>query len=321
MEEEPALSSSVIPTLSNTSQKDNNIEGSLEEKNTDHPDENSKENRVSIKEQHTEEELAVDTKNVNGDEENVDFKLTGDNEEVLEATEAEGKGEKDEEQIKEENKPEEEPIVEEDVFIEEPPPDPTAPFDFSDSKEALKEPFELRPDQLAEVEQLWDVYQNYTPAYTDIDGYITEKELVYMLKSLLLMTYTPEQLEELIAYCVRPPHAEGHITFEQFLKMVTIRQRDFEIEDELRSSLQVFDPGRTGTIDREYFREVLAKQGHKMPQKQLDNLIKEVDMSNDGTIGIEDVVGTMCIDLNKEDLMMLRASVYPPDEPPVEENF
>ncbi|CAH2092152.1 unnamed protein product [Euphydryas editha] len=203
---------------------------------------------------------------------------------------------------------------EEEGYVEEPPPDPAAPFDFSDSKEALKSPFELRPDQIAEVEQLWEAYQNYTPAYTDIDGYITEKELVYMLKSLLLMTYTPEQLQELIAFCVRPPHPQGHINYDQFLKMVTLRQRDFPVEDELRSALQVYDPGRTGLVDREYLKEVLAKQGHKMPQKQLDNLIKEVDISNDGTIGIEDVVGTMCIDLNKEDLLMLKASLNPPVE-------
>ncbi|CAK1551922.1 unnamed protein product [Leptosia nina] len=216
--------------------------------------------------------------------------------------------------------PVEEVVEEEEGYVEEPPPDPAAPYDLSDSKEALKPPFELRPEQVAEVELLWDYYQNCTPAYANLDGFITEKELLYMLKCLMLMTYTPEQFEELIAYCVRPPHPQGHITFEQFLKMVTIRQRDFPVEEELRTALQVMDPDRTGSIDREYLKETLSKLGYKMPQKALDNLIKEVDMSNDGTIGIEDVVGTMCIDLNKEDLLMLMASLQPPDEqvPPEE---
>ncbi|CAG9563233.1 unnamed protein product [Danaus chrysippus] len=224
-------------------------------------------------------------------------------------------GEQGEEKVEGEEKQEEQPVKEEQVeeeeaYVEEPPPDPAAPYDLSDSKEALKTPFQLRPDQLAEVEQLWEFYQNYTPAYTDINGYITEKELVYMLKCLLVMTYTEEQLHQLIAFCVRPPHPEGHITYEQFLKMVILRQRDFPAEEELRSALQVFDPGRTGTVDREYLKEVLAKQGHKLPQKLVDNLIKEVDITNDGTIGVEDVVGTMCIDLNTDDIMMLRAAVY-----------
>lgn len=248
-------------------------------------------------------------------------KVLGEGEELmgegLEGEQVEGEqkeGENEEQKVAEEEK-----VEEEEQYVEEPPPDPTAPFDFTDSKEALKEPFSLRPDQVAEIEQLWELYQNYTPAYTDIDNYITEKELIYMLKALILMTVTPEQFYELIAYCVRPPHPEGHITFEQFQKMVTIRQRDFPIEDELRSALQVFDPDRTGEVDREYLKEVLLKQGHRMPQKQLDNLIKEVDMSNDGTIGIEDVVGTMCIDLNKEDLQMLLASLNPPEDPPPEE--
>uniref|UniRef100_A0A2A4JI51 EF-hand domain-containing protein n=1 Tax=Heliothis virescens TaxID=7102 RepID=A0A2A4JI51_HELVI len=208
----------------------------------------------------------------------------------------------------------EEVVEEEQQYVEEPPPDPAEPYDFSDSKEALKAPFSLRPDQLAEVEQLWEIYQNYTPAYADLDGFITEKELVYMLKSLLLMTYTIEQLQELVAYCCRPPHAKGHIFYDQFLKMVTIRQRDFPIEEEIRAALQFYDPEKTGIIDREYLKEILSKHGNKMGSRHLDNLIKEVDMSNDGTIGIEDVVGTMCIDLNKEDLQLLRAAVYPPTD-------
>ncbi|KAH9641922.1 hypothetical protein HF086_011672 [Spodoptera exigua] len=205
----------------------------------------------------------------------------------------------------------EEHVEEEEQYVEEPPPDPAAPFDFSDSKEAIKAPYELRPDQLAEVEKLWELFQNHTPAYAELDGFITEKELVYMLKSLMIMTYTSEQLQELVAFCCRPPHPEGHIIYEQFLKMVTIRQRDFPIEEEIRSALQVFDPDRTGLVEREYLKEVLSKQGNKMSARNLDNLIKEVDMSNDGTIGIEDIVATMCIDLNEEDMQMLRATAYP----------
>ncbi|CAH2237207.1 uncharacterized protein LOC120623741 [Pararge aegeria] len=227
--------------------------------------------------------------------------------EELEGEQVEAEEKKDEQKLEEQ--------LEEEEYVEPPPPDPAAPFDFSDSSEAIKPKFELRPEQTAEVEQLWEVFQNYTPAYTDIHEYITEKELVYMLKALLLMTYTPEQLQELIAFCVRPPHPQGHINYDQFLKMVTLRQRDFPIEEELRAALKVLDPDNAGTIDREYFKEILAKQGHKMPPKNLENLVKEVDISNDGTIGIEDVIGTMCIDLNKEDLMMLRAAIFPEEQP------
>ncbi|XP_050672697.1 uncharacterized protein LOC126970657 [Leptidea sinapis] len=252
-----------------------------------------------------EEEVVGEGEEVAGEEEaNMDGEMMGEEK-------VEEKAEEKEEEVKQDV---EAVVEEEEQYVEEPPPDPAAPYDLSDSKEALREPFELRPDQEAEVEQLWDFFQNYTPAYTDIKDYITEKELVYMLKALMLMTYTPEQLQELIAYVVRPSHPLGHINYEQFLRIVYMRQRDFSAEDELRSALQVMDPDRTGSVDREYLKDVLLKLGHKMPQKQLDNLIKEVDLSNDGTIGIEDVVGTMGIDLNKEDLILLRQSLQPPDE-------
>lgn len=226
-------------------------------------------------------------------------RVLGEGEEVM------GEGEEQKQAVIPETKEEEEEMGEEEQFVE-PPPDPAAPYNFSDSSEALKAPYELRPDQVAEVEQLWELYQNYTPAYTDLDGFITEKELIYMLKCLLIMTYTPEQLQELIEYCVRPPSPEGHITYEQFMKMVTMRQRDHPIEEELRECLQIFDPDKTALVDRDQLREVLATRGHKMPPKMLENFIKEVDMTNDGTLGIDDVVGTMCIDLNREDIDMLK---------------
>lgn len=287
--------------------------------------------------EHTEQEGALEGEQVEGEEVEGETAVTegehveGEHvegeekekgeEEKVEGEEVEGEGlegeqvEGEEVQKTEEPAPEEQ-VEEEEQYVEEPPPDPAAPYDFSDSKEALKAPFELRPDQLAEVEQLWEMFQNHTPAYAELDGFITEKELVFLLKSLLIMTYTVEQLQELITYCCRPPNAEGHIFYEQFLKMVTIRQRDFPIEEEIRASLQVYDPEKTGLLDREYLRDTLTKQGSKMSAKMVDNLIKEVDISNDGTINLEDVVATMCIDLNKEDLQILRAAAYPkgPDD-------
>ncbi|XP_049865518.1 uncharacterized protein LOC126366453 [Pectinophora gossypiella] len=205
----------------------------------------------------------------------------------------------------------EEEIVEEGVE-EEGPPDPAAPYNLTDSSEALKAPFALSPNQFAEVQELWQLYQDYTPAYTELDNYVTSVELVYMLKALNLMTYTPEQMQELIDFCVRPPNEEGHVFFDHFVHMVTIRQRDMPIEEDIRLALEVMDPEKTGLLDREYVREVLGNKGYKM--KTVDMFIKEVDMSNDGTLGIEDIVGTVCLDLNRDDIIMLYNNIYPPEE-------
>lgn len=206
---------------------------------------------------------------------------------------------------------EEEMLGEEEGFVEE-VIDPAAPYALTDSKEALKAPFELRPDQLEEVKDLWDIYQDYTPAYTDLKGYVTDVEMVYMLKCLNLQTYTPEQMFELMEFCTRPPHPEHRVEYPHFLHMVTIRQRDMPVEEELRLALEVLDPDHDGLIDREFFREVLGEHGFKMNAKMLDTFIKEVDVSNDGTIGLEDVVGTVCIDLNRDDIIMLENQINPP---------
>lgn len=212
-------------------------------------------------------------------------------------------------------------LGEEEQIFEEPPPDPAAPYNLSDFNEALKLPFELRPDQLMEVEQLWEMFQDYTPAYSNLDQFITPKELVYMLKALLLMTYTPEQMLEMIDYCVRPPHPKGHINYEQFLKIVTMRQRDFVMEEQIRQALGVFDPTHSGVVSREEVKTVMITLGIKMPSKTVDHFIKEVDITGDGELSIEDIISTMCIDLNQDDLQMLRDQVYPPiimEEPNVD---
>lgn len=211
-----------------------------------------------------------------------------------------------------ENKIEDEEMLGEEEAYEEEVIDPAAPYGLTDSKEALKAPFELEPDQLEEVKQLWDLYQDYTPAYTNLKDYVTEVEMVYMLKCLNLHTYTPEQMFELMEFCTRPPHPEHHVEYPHFLHMVTIRQRDMPIEEEIRLALQVLDKDNDGIIDREFFREVLGERGFKMNAKMLDAFVKEVDVSNDGTIGLEDVVGTVCIDLNRDDIIMLQKQINPP---------
>lgn len=223
----------------------------------------------------------------------------------------EAKGEEKEPEKKKEIE-EEEMLGEEEGFMEE-VIDPAAPYGLTDSKEALKAPFELRPDQLEEVKELWDIYQDYTPAYTDLKDYVTEVEMVYMLKCLNLQTFTPEQMFELMEFCTRPPHSEHHVEYPHFLHMVTIRQRDMPIEEEIRLALGVLDKDNDAIIDREFFRETLAERGYKLNAKMLDAFVKEVDVSNDGTIGLEDVVGTICIDLNRDDIIMLQNQINPPE--------
>lgn len=207
---------------------------------------------------------------------------------------------------------EEEMLGEEEGGFEEEVIDPAAPYALTDSKEALKAPFELQPDQLQEVKEVWDIYQDYTPAYAELKDYVTEVEMVYMLKCLNLQTHTPEQMIELMEFCIRPPHPEHHVEYPHFLHMVTIRQRDMPIEEEIRLALQVLDKDKDSIIDREFFKEVLSEHGYKMNAKMLDTFVKEVDVSNDGTIGIEDVVGTVCIDLNRDDIILLQNQINPP---------
>lgn len=215
---------------------------------------------------------------------------------------------------------EEEMLGEEEGYVEE-VIDPAAPYYLTDSKEALKAPFELRPDQLEEVKELWDIYQDYTPAYAEFKDYVTDVELVYMLKCLNLHTHTPEQMYELMEFCTRPPHPEHHVQYPHFVHMVTIRQRDMPIEEELRLALEVLDPDKDNIIDREFFRDVMGNHGFKMNAKILDTFIKEVDVSNDGTIGLEDVVGTVAIDLNRDDIIMLQNQINPPPIVIDEENL
>lgn len=218
-------------------------------------------------------------------------------------------GQLEEQKAEEVAKPADEEMVEEEGYVEEPPPDPAAPYNFTDSKEALKEPFELRPDQMAEVEQLWETYQNYTPAYTDINGYITVKELCYLLRCLLIYPFTEEQLYELIDFAVRPPHPDGHITFDQFVRIVKLRLRDFPQEEELRLALQVFDPEKSGILDRDNLKDCLINKGNKASEKVVMSLVKEVDLTNDGTLGVEDIVGTMAIDMNRDDIILMQSTL------------
>ena len=78
--------------------------------------------------------------------------------------------------------------------------------------------------------------------------------------------------------------SSGSIDFEEFLKMMsqTVKAQDFA--HETRAAFNVFDKDGSGTISADELRQVMKSLGENLTDEEIDEMIREADKDNNGTI-------------------------------------
>ena len=126
-----------------------------------------------------------------------------------------------------------------------------------------------------EVDRLWESFRILD---TDGSGTITAEELGAVMRSLG-QTPTESQLRGLIEEVDRD--GSGHIDFSEFTTLMLARYGDHRSRLEL--AFGVFDRDGSGRITAEEMGGVMRQVG--LTARELDEMIKEVDVDGDGSIG------------------------------------
>jgi len=139
-------------------------------------------------------------------------------------------------------------------------------------------------DQIAEFKEAFSLFDK------DGDGCITTKELGTVMRSLGANP-TEAELKEMISEV--DADGSGTIEFHEFVNMMARKMKDTDSEEEIREAFKVFDKDGNGFISAAELRHVMTHLGEKLTDEEVDEMIREADIDNDGQINYEEFVKMM----------------------------
>ncbi|KAI8637291.1 hypothetical protein BD408DRAFT_437145 [Parasitella parasitica] len=129
-----------------------------------------------------------------------------------------------------------------------------------------------------------DLTSLFTSFDKDKNGKISRSELQDMLHSA--------GIESTMTYPEESQGAAGGMDFEEFAKLMRPTLSDphrlSSKQIELKEAFDAFDKDKNGSINAVELRAMMEKLGDKMTLKEAEELIKDVDLDNNGTVNFEE---------------------------------
>ncbi|CAB4064407.1 CALM [Lepeophtheirus salmonis] len=82
--------------------------------------------------------------------------------------------------------------------------------------------------------------------------------------------------------------ASGFLHFPTFLNMMSKKYVELNAEDEIREAFKVFDSDGNGYITRRELKIVMMNMGEKLSDEEIESIIDDSDLDNDGQINYEE---------------------------------
>jgi len=140
----------------------------------------------------------------------------------------------------------------------------------------------LTEEQQGEAREAFDL------ADKNGSGSIQVKE-VGMVVRALGMNPSDEELQEMV-----DGRGDGtKVSFQEFLGIVGDRMNEVDNEDELREAFAVFDRDGQGFIRAAELRHMMTNLGEKLSDLEVDDMIKEAGIDNEGQFRYQDFVDRM----------------------------
>jgi len=130
----------------------------------------------------------------------------------------------------------------------------------------------------------------------------TEQSEIFKLFTNENGNITTEQLGDVMRYLgANPTKSElvnmikdigsKEIDLQKFLELMS-KQKQIEenLKEELLETFKIFDKNGTGTVSRQELRHVLTTIGEQLTEDEIEEMIKEADLNQDGKLVIEDFV-------------------------------
>ena len=76
----------------------------------------------------------------------------------------------------------------------------------------------------------------------------------------------------------------GTIDFPEFLTMMARKMKDTDSEEEIKEAFRVFDKDGNGFISAAELRHVMTNLGEKLTDEEVDEIISEAEIDDDGQV-------------------------------------
>ncbi|EGF80654.1 hypothetical protein BATDEDRAFT_87987 [Batrachochytrium dendrobatidis JAM81] len=143
---------------------------------------------------------------------------------------------------------------------------------------------ELTDEQKQEIQEAFELFD------TDKDNALDYHELKVAMRALGFDVKKAEVLKVLRDY---DKDNQGLIDFEGFNKVMTERILDRDPLEEIRKAFQLFDDDGTGKISLRNLRRVAKEIGESLDDEELQAMIDEFDLDQDGEINEQEFIGIM----------------------------
>ncbi|KAM8713033.1 hypothetical protein ACLKA7_013362 [Drosophila subpalustris] len=144
-------------------------------------------------------------------------------------------------------------------------------------------------DQLTGVElgyfqELFDLINK------DGDGSITFKEIELAIEALGGKP-TESQVQEMVNEA--DTDGNGTLEMEEFVNVLLGKMNSVDNQEELREAFYVFDKDRNGFISSAELKTVYIGLGLKISDEEIDEMIREADIDQDGVITLDEFLSMM----------------------------
>ena len=124
----------------------------------------------------------------------------------------------------------------------------------------------------------------------DRDGAITTKELGTVMRNLG-QNPSEEELKQMIREV--DLDGSGTIDFKEFLCLMVKKMKGNDTEEELLEAFKVFDRDGNGYITSHELRHIMTNLGEGLTPEEVEEMIREADLDNDGQIDYDEFVKMM----------------------------
>ncbi|KAJ3092899.1 Calcium-binding component of the spindle pole body (SPB) half-bridge [Quaeritorhiza haematococci] len=143
---------------------------------------------------------------------------------------------------------------------------------------------ELSEEQKLEIKEAFELFD------TDKDNALDYHELKVAMRALGFDVKKAEVLKILREY---DKDGRGLIEFDDFNKVMTERILDRDPIEELRKAFQLFDDDGSGKISLRNLRRVAKEIGENIDDEELQAMIDEFDLDQDGEINEQEFISIM----------------------------